>query len=61
MLGVERAIERGSLDGKAVAQSLLRINGLRQRVARLRRRRGGRLAWPAHAKLARRLERSANA
>ena len=56
MLGVERAVERGTLDATAVTQSLLRIHGLRRRVARLRRGRNpGRLGWPAHAKLARRL------
>jgi beta-N-acetylhexosaminidase len=54
MLGVERAVERGTLDAQAVAQSLLRIHGLRRRVARLRPgRAAGRLAWPAHARLAR--------
>jgi beta-N-acetylhexosaminidase len=56
MLGVERAVERGTLDATALAQSLLRIHGLRRRVARLRGgRRPGRLGWPAHARLARRL------
>ena len=57
MLGVERAVERGTLDARAVAQSLLRIHGLRRRVAQLRRRRPSqRLGWPAHARLARRLQ-----
>jgi len=57
MQGVERAVEGGRLDARQVAGSLLRINELRRRVAMLRRRRrqGGRLAWPAHARLARRL------
>jgi beta-N-acetylhexosaminidase len=56
MQGVERAVERGALDARAIAESLLRIHGLRQRVARLRgRRSSSRLAWPAHAALARRL------
>jgi beta-N-acetylhexosaminidase len=57
MDGVERAVERGTLDPRAVAQSLLRIHALRQRVQRLRRgRRSTRLGWPEHARLARRLE-----
>lgn len=57
MLGVERAVERGTLDAQAVAQSLLRIHGLRRRVARLHRGRAmQRLAWPAHATMARRLD-----
>src|SRR5262245_3775283 len=57
MLGVEHAVERGRLDAPALAQSLLRTHGLRRRVARLRGgRRPGRLRWPAHARLARRLE-----
>jgi beta-N-acetylhexosaminidase len=57
MEGVERAVERGRLDARQVAGSLLRIHGLRRRVAALRRGRhhDGRLAWPAHARLARRL------
>jgi len=57
MQGVERAVEGGQLDARQVAGSLLRINELRRRVAmrRRRRRQGGRLAWPAHARLARRL------
>ncbi len=56
MLGVERAVERGKLEAAALAQSLLRIHGLRRRGTRLRRgRRAGRLSWPAHARLARRL------
>ena len=59
MCGVERAVERGALGGRRVAESLLRIHGLRLRAAMLRRRsRGtGRLAWPAHAKLARQVGR----
>jgi beta-N-acetylhexosaminidase len=57
MRGVEHAVERGTLDARAVAQSLLRIHGLRRRVAQVRRRRASqRLGWPAHARLARRLE-----
>ncbi len=55
MRGVERAIERGRLDARMLAQSLLRIHGLRRQAARLPRRRAGRLAWPAHGALARRL------
>ncbi len=57
MEGVERAVERGRLDARQVAGSLLRIHGLRRRAATLRRRRrrDSRLAWPAHARLARRL------
>jgi beta-N-acetylhexosaminidase len=53
MLGVERAVEGGALDPRTLAQSLLRIHGLRRRVARLRRGRpAGALRWPAHARLA---------
>ena len=57
MQGVERAVERGRLDARQVAQSLLSIHALRRRVATLRgrRRRAGHLGWPAHARLARRL------
>src|SRR5262245_12233252 len=53
MHGVERAVERGTLDGRRVADALLRIHGLR--LLRRRSRGTGRLAWPAHGKLARRL------
>ncbi len=57
MQGVERAVERGILDARALTRSLLRIHALRRHVTRLRRgRRPGRLGWPAHAKLARRLD-----
>jgi beta-N-acetylhexosaminidase len=56
MRGVERAVERGRLDGRALAGSLVRVHGLRRQVARLRRGPASRrLAWPAHAALARRL------
>jgi beta-N-acetylhexosaminidase len=56
MHGVERAVERGRLDGRELARSLVRIHGLRRQAARLRSRSArGRLAWPAHAALARRL------
>jgi beta-N-acetylhexosaminidase len=57
MQGVERAVERGRLDARQVAQSLLRIHALRRRGATLRgrRRRAGHFGWPAHARLARRL------
>jgi beta-N-acetylhexosaminidase len=53
MRGVEDALARGMLDARAVATSLSRIEALRRR--RPRRRAAGRLAWPAHARLARRL------
>jgi beta-glucosidase-like glycosyl hydrolase len=57
MQGVERAVERETLDAAALAQSLLRIHALRRRVAALRRGRASRrLGWPKHAALARRLE-----
>ena len=56
MRGVEHAVERGRLDAAPLAQSLLRIHALRRQLAGLRRRRRpGRLAWPSHAGLARRL------
>ena len=59
MEGVERAVERGGLDARRVTDSLLRIQGLRRHGPMLRpRSRGtGRLAWPAHAKLARQVGR----
>ncbi len=61
MDGVERAVERGQLDPAALAQSLLRVHGLRRLAVRLQRaaRVGGRLGWPAHARLARRLAAAA--
>ena len=53
MDGVERAVERATLDGPAVTRSLLRIQALRRRVAA--RRAPTRLGWPAHARLAARI------
>lgn len=53
MDGVERAVERATLDGPAVTRSLLRIQALRRRVAT--RRAPTRLVWPAHARLAARI------
>jgi beta-N-acetylhexosaminidase len=51
--GTVRAVERGRLDGEAVATSLARIQQLRRRLAR--RRPKATLTWPAHSRLARRL------
>jgi beta-N-acetylhexosaminidase len=56
MEGVERAVERGGLDATALTRSLLRIHGLRRRVSR--RQATARFGWPAHTRLARRLELS---
>lgn len=55
--GAVRAVERGQLDPAAIATSLGRIQQLRRRVAR--RRPPATLAWPAHQRLLRRIERSA--
>jgi beta-N-acetylhexosaminidase len=51
--GVERAIERGRLSADLIRDAATRIHALRQQ--RPRRRGTPRLAWPAHARLARRL------
>jgi beta-N-acetylhexosaminidase len=57
MDGVERAVARERLNARALAQSLLRIHGLRRLVQRSRRRQPSkRLGWPMHARLARRLQ-----
>ena len=57
MDGVERAVERERLDARALAQSLLRIHGLRRLVQRSRPGQlSKRLGWPTHARLARRLQ-----
>jgi len=52
MLAVEKAIERGKLAPEAIAASIARVNALRQRALP---RRGTKLGWPAHARLAARL------
>ncbi|MFN8544539.1 MAG: beta-N-acetylhexosaminidase [Candidatus Binatia bacterium] len=51
--GVEAALVQGTLSADAVATALARIQTLRRRPRP--RRIAGRLAWPAHARLARRL------
>jgi len=57
MLGVERALADGTLSGADVAASLARVQALRRWLARRRAVPGGGvLAWPAHARLARRIE-----
>jgi beta-N-acetylhexosaminidase len=53
---VAAAVDRGRLDAAAVAASLSRIQALRcRRIPRA----GDRLAWPAHAALARRITKQA--
>jgi len=52
--GVETALARGTLDPRAVAASLARIEALRRSVDQ-RRAPAGRFGWPAHERLARRL------
>jgi hypothetical protein len=51
MRGVEEAVARGTLAGEDIARKLARIQSLRASAAP---RRVARLAWPAHARLARR-------
>jgi beta-N-acetylhexosaminidase len=57
MDGVEQAIARGRLSADEVATALARIQAFRRRLPA--RRTPGRLAWPAHARLARRIARDA--
>jgi beta-glucosidase-like glycosyl hydrolase len=52
MLAVEKAVERGTLPGAALAASIARLNALRRREVP---RRLSKLGWPAHARLAARL------
>lgn len=57
MVGVERALERGTLPAERVTEALGRIQQLRRLVGGRRAPRGAdaRLAWPAHARLRARL------
>jgi len=59
MAGVERALSDGTLAAADIAASLARVQALRRWLAGRRAVAGGDvLAWPAHGRLARRIERA---